>query len=175
MGLNSCAPVSEYDRMLEQELAKGIRKDSLLLGITFGMSSEALFKYCAQLEQEGIVKLGTARSNIYYEVPESQPVIEANFLPVFFNDRLYQIPIQFNYRDWSPWNKQLIIDSLSAQLLRRFQVNFGSPFILIDNHPGPTYARLEGNRQIVLTVKDDLMVEVVFTDLLAKQQIDGLE
>jgi hypothetical protein len=35
--LNGCSPKSKYDRKLKHELAKGIRNDSLFLGLYLGM------------------------------------------------------------------------------------------------------------------------------------------
>jgi hypothetical protein len=54
--LTGCSPKSRYDRMLKRELASGVRYDSLLMGLYFGMPEKTFYMHCWDLNKQGKIR-----------------------------------------------------------------------------------------------------------------------
>jgi hypothetical protein len=79
----------------------------------------------------------------------------------------------YHYDGWVPWNKSLGADSLLPKVVAMYKKNYssGNAFIeMNDKTKGPLFAKVDGNRRIIITKEDDVQVRVEFTDLLMVDQ-----
>jgi hypothetical protein len=159
--------------MVERELAKGNRQDSLFLGIRFGMTQKEFYGHCWELNHKELIKEGPQNLTVEYKMREelSKPAV-MNFYPEFHEDKIYQMPISITYEAWAPWNKNLFSDSLQVDVLRFFEKQYGKGFIKIE-HPqrGIAYVKMDSNRRISIYKKNDSDVSVLFTDMLIEQKL----
>ena len=95
-----------------------------------------------------------------------------NFYPTFYAEKIFEMPVTFNYESWAPWNKQYQADTLLVEMLGLFKEWYGDDFKKLD-HPvmGPVYYRIDGKRRINLFRKDDQYVQAVFTDLEVERKL----
>ena len=162
---------SEYHQRVEEELAKGVRQDSLFLGITFGMSPKEFFAHCWELNKQGLIHEGAQNMTVMYEVEDLKEPATMNFYPDFYEDKIYEMPVTYAYKAWAPWNKELFADSLQQDVLKLYKKQYGNDFIAVE-HPkkGVAYVRVDGNRRISIFKENDTQVKVLFTDLLAERK-----
>lgn len=179
VGLEACQEGTSYERMERRELAGGERYDSLFLGLYLGMPDRDFFAHCFDLNRKRLVKQGAAGAVVEYVLPDQNPKILMNFFPDFYEEKICQMPVRFSYQAWAPWNRELQSDSLQQRLMPMLLDWYGgNEFIkLKDDIFGPVYAKVDGNRRIILTCEDVHFVRAVFSDLLAlkeaKEEGDG--
>lgn len=164
ISLQSCEQKTEYQQMVEQELNKGIRNDSLFLGYRFGMERQDFFDHSWNLNQQKIITGGTY---VEYKLDELSSTATMNFFPEFHDDKIYRIPIEVQYDSWAPWNKDLFADSLIVELVDLFEDTYGPGFIQTI-HPDvgkPSWIKVDGNRRISIYRKDDMKARIEFLDL----------
>jgi hypothetical protein len=168
--LTGCSKKSEYQEMEARELAKGIRRDSLFLGLKFGMTAKEFFAHCWQLNKQGLVMEGASNTTVLYKTHELKQPASMNFYPQFKNDKINKMPVTFSYDAWAPWNKHLFADSLQLDVLALFKKWYGEGFIAV-HYPekGTVYVKVDGNRRISIFKEGDMHVKALFTDLLAKE------
>jgi hypothetical protein len=172
----ACSPRKTYERRLNRELASGIRYDSLFLGLSMGMTSEAFYEHCWGLNRDSIVRQGTANMSVQYDLnQELDYPATMNFYPVFFENRIIEMPVRFIYNGWSPWNKELAASNLAKDVKHWYEGIYGKGFITI-THPvnGEAYTKIDGNRRITIYVENDLYVWAIFTDMLHKTENDSI-
>lgn len=169
-----CESSSEYYRMEARELASGVRHDSTLLGIRFGMSPKAFFAHCWELNKTGIILQGPMNQTVEFPLGDRLPFpARMNFYPKFHEGKIYELPVTAAYNGWAPWNRHLYADSLQAQLLRLFESWYGPGFLEV-RHPQkpPAFVKVDGNRRITLYAQDDQFVKIIFLDLLADKALN---
>lgn len=166
---------SEYHRKVEQELASGVRQDSLFLGISFNMDQKAFFGHCWELNKQGLLKQGPENMTIEYKVDELDYPAKMYFYPEFHKGRIYEMPVTFQYDGWAPWNKNLASDSLQLDVLELFKTWYGDDFMEI-NHPeeGIAYVKVDGNRRISIFTTNEMEVNVLFTDLTLEEEVEKI-
>ena len=170
-GATACQ--SPYERMVEREINRGVRYDSLFLGIHLGMTSEDFYSHCWQLNRDSLIKQGPTNLSVQYELPDYPSTAYLNFYPQFTSDgKIYKMPMLFNYAAWAPWNPEYQSDSLLVEVLDMFEQWYGGEFLKLE-HPehGVAYAKVDGNRQVLVHRKDDQFVKAVITDLLAQDTV----
>ena len=93
-----------------------------------------------------------------------------DFYPKFMQGKIYEMPVEFEYMGWAPWNKKLSSDNLELDVLRWYEKVYGDGFIEV-KHPtrGIAFVKIDGNRRITIFKQDDLHVWAVFTDMLVKK------
>ncbi len=163
----SCEQKSNYQKLLERELASGERFDSLFLGLELGMTSKEFYVACWEMNQQGLLRQGSANTTVVYELGDQLPYsAKMEFFPSFHEDKIREMPVMFRYDAWSPWNRNLWADSLQLQVLDLLEEWHGEGFIRAD-HPklGTAYVKIDGNRRIVLTTLDDQFVKATYTDM----------
>src|SRR5258707_2920131 len=83
--LSSCE--SDYTKLVKSELANGIRKDSILLGIRFGNTRNEFYGKCFDLNKQHLVKEGAGHSVEYlftdYLAHRKPTQIRLLFVPAF--------------------------------------------------------------------------------------------
>ena len=179
LGLIACGGTkSEYQQLADKELASGARYDSLFLGLHFGMSSEAFYKHCWELNKKGYIMEGpqnaTARQKI--EVFENEAFMD--FYPSFHEDKIWSMPVTFQYAAWSPWNKHLWSDKLIEEVKDLMDQWYGPGYIEVKN-PGSqgsnAYIKVNGNRRISIYYAEEAKVHVDFVDLPTESAIKAAE
>lgn len=166
---------SEYHQMVRREMAKDVRYDSLFLGINFGMSRKEFYGHCWKLNKQRLIKQGPMNLTVEYDL-ELDHRVKMNFYPNFYKDRINEMPIKFQYEAWAPWNRHLFADSLQLELVKWFEHEYGEGFIKTQ-HPkfGNVYAKVDGNRSVVLWKVDDGIVQALIKDLSVKENSQKTE
>jgi len=162
-----CTPRAKYEHRLKEELASGVRYDSLFMGLYLGMPQKDFYTHCWQLNRMGLVKQGMRNTTVEYQIKkELKYPAMMNFYPSFVNNKIAEMPVQFTYTGWAPWNKSLSADSLQFDILRWFKIMYGNGFIKI-RHPqkGLAYVKIDGNRRITIFKENELNVWAVFSDM----------
>lgn len=166
---------NEYSSVVKKELAKGVRVDSLFLGIHFGMTSKQFYGHCWELNKKGLLTDGKNNTAVLYKIySELKYPASMNFYPKFFENRISVMGVDFQYNGWAPWNKALFADSLLPDVLRMFKKWYpgGNDFIKITNKQKKTvYVKVDGNRRITVGKFNDVQVKVDYTDLFIEQKL----
>ena len=172
---NSCQKGNTYERILAKELAKEERHDDLFLDVHLGMTSDAFYKHCWELNKQQIVKEGQANSSVVYPLNDNELNFPAimNFYPKFFEGKVYEMPVSFSYKSWAPWNKDQTADALLSDVKDYLEQHFGGEFFVgqIPELKGPRWIKLDGNRRIILNkTLDGSAVIATITDMIAWQK-----
>ncbi len=170
--ISGCTPRAKYERRLKHELASGVRYDSLFLGLYFGMPEKDFYLHCWKLNKKGLIRQGDNNTTVLYETrDELKAPATMEFYPKFTNGKISEMPVNFKYKGWSPWNKDLSSDKLELDVLKWYEKTYGKGFIEV-KHPlhGTAYVKIDGNRRITIFKQDDWQVWAVFTDMLVKKK-----
>ena len=173
--LFSCNRPSEYHKMINRELAKGVRNDTLFFDISLGMTSEDFYSHCWKLNKEGLIRQGASNTTVYYQVKDFKYPAGMDFYPAFYKDRIYEMPAVFSYDGWGPWNKSQHADSLKIEVWNLMEEWFGIGFIEIENpnyNGGNAFVKVDGNRRISIYNVDESKVYVDFVDLLVLKEVE---
>jgi hypothetical protein len=171
--LVACNPKSQYELLVEEEMATGVRNDSLFLGLSLGMSQKDFYGKCWELNKQGLIRQGDANQSVLYETQDELPhPARLNFYPTFAEGgdrKVISMPCVFAYTNWAPWNKYLFGDSLAVDLQEMFLDWYGGNDFITIPHPrkGTAYVKVDGNRQITMIARDEL-VKVLIKDLTAE-------
>jgi hypothetical protein len=174
--ISGCSPKARYERMLNRELASGIRHDSLFMGLYLGMTQKDFYVHCWNLNHKGLIRQGEGNTTVEYKMRgELKHSGQMNFYPKFADGKIYEMPVRFAYSGWAPWNKELSSKNLMKDVLQWYKKIYGTGFIEVD-HPerGPAFVKVDGNRRITIFKTDDLYVWAVFTDLTAEKDSANL-
>jgi hypothetical protein len=165
-----CSPKAKYDKMVKKELASGLRNDSLVLGLYFGMPEKEFYTHCWNLNHKGVIKQGENNTTVLYELKNELKYQAAmDFYPKFNQGKISELPIRFFYRAWAPWNKNLSADNLQTEVRKYIEKNFGSGFIEVKHSKrGSAFVKVNGNRRITIFKEDEVHVWAVFTDMTIK-------
>lgn len=162
-----CSPRSKYERRLKSELESGVRQDSLFLGLRFGMTQLDFYTTCWKLNRQGLIKQGSGNTSVEYKLEDQlDHPVTINFYPKFYQEKIHEMPVQFVYNGWTPWNEELSSEKLQLDVLEWFNDVYGKHYIEVE-HPrhGTAYIKLDGNRRITIFREDDSHVWAVFTDM----------
>lgn len=175
--LVSCSEPSgqkKYASLVKQELAKGVRRDSIFLGIYLGMTSKDFYGHCWSLNKQGIIRDGKNNTMVNYKMDTGLKYpAEMNFYPDFEDNKIFKMRVEFQYSGWAPWNKTHYADSLLPEvvsLYRRWYPAGNDFFTLSDSLRGTIYVKVDGNRRITIGKYNDMLVKADFTDLLVEQK-----
>jgi len=166
----SCEQKTDYEQLVESELEKGVRNDSLFLGYYLGMERKEFFDYSWQLNQQQVIMGG---SRIEYELDHFKKNATMRFYPDFKDNQIYKMPVEISYDAWAPWNKELFSDSLIVEVLDHYKDEYGDNFIktLHPENGKEAWINVSGNRRIAIFKKDDTIVQVEFLDLTAQNKV----
>lgn len=171
-----CTATSDYEALEKKELAKGVRQDSLFLGLKFGITSKEFFDHCWELNKKGLLTQGGLQTGgiaaKYKLINEFSSPVFMNFYPVFYKGKIFQMNTDFNYEAWAPWNRRFFSDSLQWHVIDLFEKWYGKGFIrLSDSQKNIGYVKIDGNRRITVSIFSEQYVTAVFTDLIAEKEI----
>lgn len=153
--------------------ANNSKNDSLFLGISMGMEKKAFYDYCWEKNRQGLFTHGPTNQSVEYRlVNELNSAVRMQFYPSFYEDKIYEMPVLFNYESWAPWNKEFGSDKLFIEMLTLFKKWYGDDFLTLQ-HPtmGTIYYQMKGRRRINLFIKDDQFVQAVFTNLKVEKEV----
>ena len=169
-----CSPRSKYENSLKDELASGVRYDSLFMGLYFGMPEKDFYTHCWILNREGLIKQSTNNTMVEYESKDELDYpATMNYYPEFAQGKIFEMPVRYIYNGWAPWNKKLSSDKLVLDVLSLYEKTYGEGFIKV-KHPkrGMAYTKINGNRRITIFKENDMYVWAVFTDMLVKRNLN---
>ena len=169
--ISGCSPRAKYERMLKQEMASGVRYDSLFLGLYFGMPEKDFYFHCWSLNQKGLIRQGESNTTAEYKLKDEliYPAV-MDFYPRFNQGKISEMPVMFKYDGWGPGNKTLSSDNLQIEVQKWYEKIYGKGFIKV-KHPlhGIASVKIDGNRRITIFKENDLHVWAFFTDLTVKK------
>lgn len=163
-----------YEREVNRERSTGKHVDSLFMGIYMGMTSKQFYMHCWEMNKKGLFTDGNNNSAVLYKLHHGELKHKASmdFYPAFYRDRIDQMGVTFSYDEWAPWNKELMADSLLADVLHLYKEWYakGNPFMKIEGEKKRMiYVKVDGNRRIIIGKSDDMNVRVDYTDLLSER------
>ncbi|MEM6628116.1 MAG: hypothetical protein AAF694_00510 [Bacteroidota bacterium] len=166
---------SDYEKMVQKELASGVRQDSLFFGLYLGMSSKDFFAQCWELNNQGVLYHGAENTTVEYRFKDFGKDATMNFYPDFHDNKIYEMPATFAYTASAPWDPGYSADTLLKETLTMIAPWFGEGFIKL-THPekGSVYAKVNGNRRVLL-YKAGEKVKMLVTDLSLKKVVDAKE
>lgn len=174
MLLAGCDTRTPYQKLVDEELATGVRNDSLFLDISFGMTSQDFYDHCFALNKKGLIKEGMGNTSVRYEPAEFDSAVAMYFYPEFNPQTkgIRNMPIMLTYKAWAPWNQQYKPDSLLPEVMDMFVDWYGGNEFIEVTHPnkGSVFVKVDGNRRIRAFVKDLQYVQVFINDLTQPEE-----
>lgn len=164
---------SDYTKLVKAELDKGIRIDSLLLGINFGDTRDEFYGKCFDLNKQQLITQGPGGATVQYLfsdslVHDSPTDLRLLFIPVFDQrDIIIEMNLEFSYPAWAPWNELYQSDKLKEKVLRLLKHWYkGNEFITVEIDGNKVPIKLDGNRRMLVYLKDTQNVVVKIQDIL---------
>ena len=153
----SCEP--SYEELVQAELSRGYRYDSVVYGVRLGMNYEAFTRYCFEQNQRGVFKPNATGNAVQVTWAEGFGFpVQFEFFPAEVTDKFapihaYQASVR--YRDYSLYNPDMALEHLLSETLAYFERGYGGRDFLRVPHDDPwinyRYVKVDGNRQITVT------------------------
>lgn len=172
--LSACQ--TPYEKMVAEELASGKEVKELFLGLELGMSRKDFFETCWELNSKGILTNGPTELSVEYDAPlPSGNAAKMRFYPKFENDKIYMMPVEFDYEGWAPWNEELSVEKLREDVLQLFEKWYGKGFIEVSNEDKSqiAFVKVDGNRRIRIFKKHLSIVRAEILDLKVKEELEA--
>lgn len=175
--LAACSKKARYEAMVKEGLESGARHDTIFLGLYLGMTAEDFYKHCWQLNKQGLVRQGEGNTSVLYEMKdEFKDDVDMNFYPTFYQDKIYEMPVKFRYKGWSPWVKRFSGDTLQLELVDLYKGWYGDGFMEVNHSTrGKAFVKVDGNRRISI-YKDrsaDGTVWALYTDMSLEEEVES--
>lgn len=173
--LSSCK--SEYSRAVEKGMASGEIIDSLIFGMRIGQTKKDFYSICWELNKQQLISEGPGNMSAKYLEPldstkDKSLRKEMLFYGIFDeNDIMYGMYMTYSYIAWAPWLEHLQSISLVDDLKAYYRANYpGNDFIefSLKDLGIKAFAKIDGNRQILIYPKDAKDVIVKIEDLRHK-------
>ncbi|WP_245802662.1 hypothetical protein [Belliella pelovolcani] len=168
--LSSCTLETEYEKIKKRELASGKVYKDLFLGLEFEMARKRFFETCWELNQQGILINGAHELMVRYqpELPSGNPV-NMFFYPRFEEEKIYYMPVEFQYQNWFPTNQETTAEKLVADVVELFEGWYGQGFFKVEDKSGAfAMVKIDGNRLIRVYIKSLSAVRVDILDMRIK-------
>jgi enediyne biosynthesis protein E4 len=163
---------SDYTKLVKEELAKGVRKDSVLLGIKLGDSRYDFYGRCYDLNKKQLIIDGGGgfvqylfTDSLVHQKPEPMKLL---FHPNFDKkNNLAEMFMEFSYVGWSPAVARYQSDSLKEKVMDMLVKWYGgNEFVQAKVDSVELPVKVDGNRRIVIYHKDAQAILVKVQDLL---------
>ena len=170
--MGSCE-TSEYAKLEKEELAKGIRYDSLFHGLKFGQTKQDFYQVCWDKNKEGVLNAGGYSNFVRYDMSDHDSLavndITMYFYPDFDEDDLITgMQVECQYTAWSPWNEHLTAKYL-IPVIKDTLMNWygGNSFIEMpdEDELQTIWVKVDGNRRIAIKAKSEERVQMKIVDL----------
>ena len=169
---------SEYKKLEERELGSGKQVNELFLGLKLGMEKKDFFQTCWDLNKQGLLTNGPTELSVEYspKMPSGNAA-KMRFYPKFEQDKIYLMPIEFQYEGWAPWNEALKVDNLLEDVIALFEEWYGPGFIEVSNEDKSkvVFVKMDGNRRIRIFKKHISAVRVEISDLPVQKMLNQEE
>ncbi|WP_297336778.1 hypothetical protein [Algoriphagus sp.] len=166
---------SEYQKIEERELASGKEVNELFLGLQLGMDRKGFYETCWDLNKEGILTNGPTELSVEYipKLPSGNPA-RMRFYPKFEDEKIYLMPVEFTYDGWAPWNEELAVEKLRADVVSYFEELYGEGFFEVSNEDKSliAFVKIDGNRRIRVFKKDLSTIRAEIVDLKVQKQLE---
>lgn len=141
--------------------------DTIFLGVNFGMDKQEFFDMCLELNKQGKAVQGTHNTSVlYFDNENFKMPVDMNFYPNFFEEKIYAMPVYFNYKAWAPWNRELQSDSLILEVVTLFEKWYGKGFEKIKLPSGRIgYVKKNYPRVISVKIRDEQFVDALIENL----------
>lgn len=175
LSLISCK--SDYTKAVERGLGSGLVQDSLIFGMRMGQTKKDFYSVCWDLNKQQLISEGPGNLTAKYTDPEDSTRDASLRKEMYFygifdeQDTMRGMGMTYHYIAWSPWNRNLFSDSLLEDLKQQYIRDYpGNAFVSIDiDLPEyQAFAKVDGNRQILMYQKDKRQVVVKIEDLRYK-------
>ncbi len=171
--VTSCGKSRQKDlaTVEKQELAKGLRNDTVFMDIQLAMPKQAFFDYCWGMNKKGQFTEGEAMT-VEHDLGKRNFAypIQMNFYPKFKDGKVSEVPMKFTYKgiDISFPNGQT--EKLLKDVKKLAEEWYGEGFFITDLPEGlNAYAKVTGNRRVLIFSDKEYEVMVIVTDLKAAQ------
>ncbi|SFA87145.1 hypothetical protein [Algoriphagus aquimarinus] len=171
--LMSCQ--SDYQKMESRELASGKIVNDLFLDLELGMPKKEFYATCWELNKQGVLLNGPTELSIEYIVDmPSKKETTMRFYPKFSDDKIYLMPVDYAYKGWAPWNEDLSVEILRADVLALYEQWYGEGFIEVSSEDGSqvAFVKIDGNRRIRIYKKNLSTVRAEIVDLKIQKQLE---
>lgn len=171
--ISSCTETSQYEKLVQEELATGIKYDSIFLNINFGMTRKDFYTKCWEMNKQKLIQQGPGNLSVEYKLDTGlRSTAFMRFYPAFEDEKIYEMPIAFTYESWAPWNKELATDSLLLDVKEMMERWYGPGFMKMKSPKHEdSFVKVNGNRRIMVFRYDHITVKVLVTDLFTKNKI----
>lgn len=164
---------SDYTKLVKEELAKGVRQDSILLGLSFGNTRNEFYGRCFDLNKKQLVSQGPDNASVQYVWKDSLVHDEPTDMRLLFypgfdeQDKISNMDMEFSYLGWAPWNTKLQSDSLEIKVRQLLLMWYkGNDFVMANSDDVEFPVKVDGNRRIIILIKDAQTVRVLVQDIL---------
>lgn len=175
---SSCSEKVSFEEYVEREISKGIRHDSLIYGIQFGMTDEEFKVYCFDMNRKKMFMPNQSGTAVRLELTEGFGApVHFEFFPVLeSNGRITKLTASMNYRDFSYYDKKYAIENLIIEAKNKFVNGYGGNKFFAIPHENKLlkykYVKIDGNRKIVLNPNfDGTLLNIEFEDLNPEFQL----
>ncbi|WP_026953239.1 hypothetical protein [Algoriphagus mannitolivorans] len=169
---------TEYEKLEERELSSGKQVNELFLGLELGMTRKDFFQTCWDLNKQGLLTNGPTELSVEYspKMPSGNTA-KMRFYPRFEQDKIYLMPIEFQYEGYAPWNEELNVDNLRDDVIALFEEWYGPGFLEVSNEDKTkvVFVKMDGNRRIRIFKKTLAIVRVEISDLPVQKSLNQEE
>ena len=166
-----------YETYVAKELTTGVRNDSLIYRIHFGMTQEEFKSYCTGMNLQKRFMPNPRGTAVRLKLQKGfgAPVL-FDFFPVLHSNKpISKIIASMKYRDFSYYDKIYDIGNLVIEAVEYFEDGYGGNKFIAIPHENKLlkhmYVKIDGNRKILLKPTfDGQELQIEFEDL-----DDGIE
>lgn len=146
--------------------------DTIFLGLNFGMKRQEFYDRCMELNKSHQTTQGTQNTSVLYIDKENFKLpVDMNFYPNFYEDRIYAMPVYFNYKAWAPWNRDLQSDNLLMEVKTLMEKWYGKGFQEKKLNSGKVaFYKIDGPRIITIKMRDEQYVDVLIENTRYAQE-----
>ena len=161
----------EYNTLVKKELASGIKNDTLILDLRFGMTKREFFGHCWELNKKGIINEGLNNTSVHFPMEQFGKKYDVDFYPDFHEGKIVSLPVEYTYQAFAPWNSDYSLDVLLNEILILYKQEYGDDFLKIESDDrGVAYVKVDGNRRIsIFGNLNKNSVTVLYLDLSVKK------
>lgn len=161
-----------YEEYVAKELASGVRNDSLIYGIHFGMTEEEFKSYCTGMNLQKRFMPNPRGTAVRLEIQQGfSATVLFDFFPELIPDKpISKIAASMKYRDFSYYDKTYDIGNLVIETKDYFEGGYGGNKFIALPHENKLlehmYVKIDGNRKILLKPTfDGQELQIEFEDL----------
>ena len=162
----------KIEELEKQELATGIRHDSLFQGLYLGMTQPDFRDTCRVRHAQKLFDESSNRM-VEFELKKGEVKfpMKLTFNTTFEQDKITQMVAYFKYSTPEPWNPEKTTAKLSKDVRLLMEKWYGGSFFITQlTAETKAFLQISGNRRIIISVEKEDEVMVVFTDLSAKNK-----